>query len=373
MKTVEEVMKGVLSQPTAPYRENWVLSHIENELKKLSVPFFRDSWGNIVAGTSSPASLKKSKRVVLVAHTDHPGFHLLKEIEKNVWQAQWFGGVPPKTYLSQVAIHHPKNPGFVAKGQIISRKFFGPKKNLFLIKIKKNPFLLNSNCFGAFDYNGFVKRGSRIITRAADDLAGVTIILSTLARLKKTERKNILGLFTRAEETGFRGALGFIYKKILGPENTVISLEASRQLEGARIGSGPVIRLGDKRSLFDSTVTARLDEAAAYLSKRKKAFKVQRRIMNGGTCEATAFGLHGFRSSGIAVPLGHYHNQRPNGRPGPEFVDLRDVENAVRLCVEFYKQTHKGVDPISELVKKMSSGFKTDSKYLHQEVEFSYV
>jgi putative aminopeptidase FrvX len=238
MRTVEDVMKGVLSQPTAPYRENWVLHHIENELKKLSVPYFRDRWGNIIAGTTTPKALKSSKRVALVAHTDHPGFHLIKETRKGIWQAQWFGGVPPQTYLAKVAIYDPQKPALVAQGQIISKKFFGSKKNQFLIKIKDSRLILHADCFGAFAFKGFSKKGSRIITRAADDLAGVSIILATLARLSKKERKNILGVFTRAEETGFRGALGVIYGKLLGPQNSIISLEASRQLEGARIGQG---------------------------------------------------------------------------------------------------------------------------------------
>src|SRR5439155_1273907 len=101
---------------------------------------------------------------------------------------------------------------------------------------------------------------------------------------------------------GFRGALGIIYGKVFGSQSSVISLEASRQLPGARIGQGPVIRLGDKRTLFDSAVTSRLDLAAAHLQKRNKKFAVQRRIMNGGTCEATPFNLHGTPASGLAVP-----------------------------------------------------------------------
>ncbi len=369
IKSVEQIMKTIFSQPTAPFRENWVLNSIELELKSLRVPYFIDRWGNIIAGVSGPKTLKTSHRVALLAHTDHPGFHIEKKLGENLYLAQWFGGFPPKIFKAPVAIYNPQFPGERALGSIVSRKF--SKKTAFQIKLKeKSPFPINENCFGAFAYSGFTKIKSRVHTRAADDLSGVTIILSTFARLKAYEKKNMLGIFTRAEEVGFRGTLGIIYEKLLGKENSIISLEASRQLEGARIGQGPVIRLGDRKTLFDSFVTSRLDEAALVLMKKQKKFKVQRRIMNGGTCEATPFNLHNIKASGIAVPLGNYHNQRTDGRPGPEFIDLRDVERAVELCVEFYRQTAKKVDPIKVYMKKMASGFKADKKYFQKKVSF---
>ena len=80
--------------------------------------------------------------------------------------------------------------------------------------------------------------------------------------------------------------------------------------------------------------------------------------MNGGTCEATPFNLHHIKASGIAVPLGNYHNQRPNGKPGPEFIDIRDVERAVALCVEFYRQSAKNIDPIKDLWRKWPRDLK---------------
>jgi endoglucanase len=370
MPPLLNIMKGVLSCPTAPFRENWVLGFVEKELTQMKVPYFRDDLGNIIAGVKNKKALKKSSRVALLAHTDHPGFHILKAAGTKVFLAQWFGGHPPKTKNASVAIYNPKIPNQKASGKIISAKFFGKSKNLFKIKIVSSPFEISKECFGAFAYPGFSLRKKRIFTRAADDLAGVTIILGTLKGLSKNQRRQALGIFTRAEEVGFRGTLGIIYNNILGKQNSVISLEASRQLPGARIGLGPVIRLGDKRTLFDSTVTAILDSAAETLTKNKKSFKVQRRIMNGGTCEATPFNLHHIKSAGLAVPLGNYHNQRGTGHPGPEYVDFRDVQGAVDLCIEFYKQRSKKIDPIKDFLGKMKKGYNSDKKYFREKIRF---
>ena len=113
MQSVEQIMKNIFSQPTAPFRENWVLNSIEMELKNLRVPFFKDHWGNIIAGVKGPKSLKNSKRVALFTHTDHPGFHIEKKLKENLYQARWFGGFPPKTFKSSMAIY---NPNFLGKG-----------------------------------------------------------------------------------------------------------------------------------------------------------------------------------------------------------------------------------------------------------------
>jgi putative aminopeptidase FrvX len=232
----------------------------------------------------------------------------------------------------------------------------------------KSISLIDDQCFGTFAFPDFKMKRSLIFARAADDLAGVVAILATFERLNTSQRKNMLAVFTRAEETGFRGALGFLYSQILGAKNMAISLEASRALEGAEISQGPVIRLGDRRSLFNSDVVSRLDFAAESLKKRGK--KIQRRIMDGGVCEGTAFNFLGIKCGGLAIPLGNYHNQKPSGKPGPEFVCLNDLITEVDLCVEFYKNCEKKINPVKKYLTELEAGFKKDSSLLKRKISF---
>jgi hypothetical protein len=104
-----------------------------------------------------------------------------------------------------------------------------------------------------------------------------------------------------------------------------ISLEASRHGPGARLGGGPVVRLGDRQGPFAPDGSRRLDAIATRLLQGR----YQRRLMDGGSCEASAMLAHGLPTAGLALPLGNYHNQnldggqdasRPGG-PAPEFVD----------------------------------------------------
>ncbi len=68
-------------------------------------------------------------------------------------------------------------------------------------------------------------------------------------------------LFTRAEEIGFAGALAALKSKLpLAPMPT-LSLETSQARGFARVDGGPVVRVGDRLSIFDSRITHWLETA----------------------------------------------------------------------------------------------------------------
>jgi endoglucanase len=374
MKPLMTLTQEIFECPTAPFREGWVLEKIRLELMRLRVPYVEDKFGNIISGVKTLKGLsQKTSMVGLIAHTDHPGFHLTEQVAKNTWKARWLGGGPGHHMKgSWVRIHHPLLPDQSIRGKIVKSQGLGKDKrgcDWIWIQVKESQSdFLDTQCFGQFDYPGFYLRGKRIFTRAADDLAGLVTILATYERLPRPLRKHLLGIFTRAEEVGFRGALGVLYQKYLPRQGRYISLEASRTLPGARLGKGPVIRLGDRRSLFDSSTIWYLDRASQELQKQKK-LRFQRRIMDGGTCEATPFNLHGLKTAGLAVPLGNYHNQGKN-KPGPEYIDTRDLQAQVELCCEFLKQFLNQKDPDLQLDKTLLEGFKKDLKYFNQKFPF---
>src|SRR6185437_14124322 len=105
---------------------------------------------------------------------------------------------------------------------------------------------------------------------------------------------------------------------------------------GAEIGKGPVVRLGDRYTVFDSGALRIFSE----LALKRLPDKHQRRVMDGGTCEATAATVYGIPCVGISVPLGNYHNQSfeggPDSRgdlgPAPEFVHREDIAGLQELC-----------------------------------------
>ena len=179
---------------------------------------------------------------------------------------------------------------------------------------------------------GSISRRSPRISRSIDDLIGCAASLEALRRLARARAKtNVTVLLHRAEEVGFIGALELIRAGVADAADSVLSVEASRAIAGARPGRGPVIRLGDKATLFDPNLVALLDDAAATL--RKRGVRVQRARLTGGTCEATAYLAFGYETAGVAIPLVNYHNGGP-GRVAPEEVRLADLAGAVELLVE---------------------------------------
>lgn len=188
--------------------------------------------------------------------------------------------------------------------------------------------------FGTWGLVPFRQRGEMVYTKGADDLVGCAVILCALRELKQRGvQRSVRGFFTRAEEQGFIGTLGMIRGGSVPPSCKIVSVETSKALPGVVLGGGPVIRLGDRSSMFHHGMVIFMDHIARELKNGEPGFAYQRRVMDGGTCEATPYQLKGYVSGGIAVPLHNYHNQGKK-RIGAEGVHLRDVEGAVSLIVE---------------------------------------
>ncbi len=210
--------------------------------------------------------------------------------------------------------------------------------------------------FGGFGFRAPVwRRGERLYCPAADDLTGVFAIIETaraLWRRAANRDRAFIGLLTRAEEVGFVGAVAHLETGWLQQRRRsliAISLEASRTLPGAHIGKGPVVRLGDRRTVFDAGGLRLLSDLAGRVLPDAH----QRRIMDGGSCEATAMTAWGVPAIGLSVPLGNYHNQgfeggpdcRGPGGPAPEFVAIDDVAGLLRLCRALMKPGLAWEDP----------------------------
>ena len=220
--------------------------------------------------------------------------------------------------------------------------------------------------FGAWDLVPFRRRGALIETKAADDLVGCAVILSALKELKERGiQRGVRGIFTRAEEYGFLGTLGMIRSGYLPAETRIVSVETSKALPGVVLGGGPVIRLGDRASMFHHQMVFFMDYVAQELQKEDRRFIYQRRVMDGGTCEATPYQLQGHVAGGIAVPLHSYHNQGRE-RIGAEAVHIKDVEGAVRFLVEMVGRMGAFAVPAEELQRRLESAWQKFGPRLKQ-------
>jgi endoglucanase len=95
-------------------------------------------------------------------------------------------------------------------------------------------------------------------------------------------------------------------------------------------------------SVFDPDLTNAISLLMAEHERRQPRFRWQRKLMPGGTCEATAFGAYGYSATCLCLPLGNYHNMadidgvaagRRPAEVGPEFISLDDFHGLVEMLV----------------------------------------
>lgn len=327
--------RDLLSVPTAPYFEDGEIAVIERFVRERDgLELRRDEHHNLIVawkGTRKPRA--KERTLAFSAHLDHPGFRYDgKHAGKH--RATFLGGVPAR---------------FMAGASV---RFFAPGECKALATARVERVVEESDgglaceleafegravreMFGVFDLPDGAMRGTRLHARVCDDLMGAAAILAVLDELVRTKcERPCVGLFTRAEETGFVGCLGLVQSAALPRDLDVIGLECSPQRATAKVGLGPVIRVGDRRSVFDPFLTHHLQRAAENLSARVAAFVVQRALMDGGSCESTAYNAFGVRAGAACLALGNYHNCGPEDSVAAEYVDWTDFEGLVALLLE---------------------------------------
>lgn len=350
-----ELVRSITNIPTMSFREDGVATFVKFYAMALGLKTKVDKFGNLLVWLGS-----KPGGVTFTAHMDHPGFEIVGGKEGSATIALW-GKVDPKICEGAKAIFYTaEGPVRARIGKLEKRKKY-LNRSLFSVKAKAK---FAKGDFGHFDLPAFRLKGDRIETRAADNLMGVSAILDMFTRLGK-KAKGVCGLFTRGEEAGFLGAFGAMDTGLIPAEAPLIVLECSSAKHAkVGIGDGPVIRVGDWQSSYDPAIDRWIhDNAAAVLKKSGKSFKFQRELLPGGRCEACVYIAYGYRTGGIALPLGNYHNQGPRG-PAAEYVSHKDYENMVQLMMGLAKDKAPKKTFLRDQVKPIRKNFDKLKKKL---------
>jgi endoglucanase len=327
------VLRHIVSRPTAPFHEQAVAEAILGFLKELPhVAVRADKHGNLIARyeRTGPQGSPAAPRHAFAAHMDHPGWVRV--------DGEAFGPV--------AQLPGEKHP----------MQFLGGVPEAFLA----NPRVRGYGRFAMWDLPEFLVRDGLIHARACDDLVGCAVIVAMFMDLEESGAEGAcMGLFSRAEEVGFIGAMRLASSGLIPDDLTIISLETSAERPPAKIGDGPILRVGDRSSIFDSAATATLAQIAA-----EWRLPIQRCLMPGGTCEATAYQLCGFRSAALCVALGNYHNCGPENQIAAEYVSFADVQGLVRLCTRIAVSRAKKNQAVKALKKRLKTNAEKFKKML---------
>jgi len=306
-------LETVLRCPTAPFHEGHVHRLILDAVAASPrLKASEDAYGNLVV-TYGPGRPK----LLFTCHTDHPAL----EASGN-GTAVIRGGIRPKALRGSRLRLLDGAPAGARVGAVVFDGRPGVVKLLGTSIPKGTPLVLDLPAPTV---------GRHVRARAIDDLLAVAACLAMFDRLLAGRWKGTVGaLFTRAEEVGFAGAMGWVRATRNPRSTTVVNLEMSPARPHTPQGHGPILRVGDRMTCFSQEVLSELEATASKLAKSDRGFRWQRALMDGGACEATVYAHAGFRTGALCLPLMNYHNHAPDGGVTREYVNAADAENLVR-------------------------------------------
>lgn len=405
MPTIDERMRAqhlewllaVTQIPTASGREWRVVNWIRRwAAERPDLRLTEDGAGNLVLSPAEPwTSPSGGGPVFITAHLDHPAFVVERIVAPGVVELAFRGGVMDVYFRdAQVVIHtggRDDRPALTASARLSGVS--SPRGATF------TTYLADLDGAAGEEARESIAVGDVAVwslppaeiggdgvvrTCACDDLAAVAAALSAMDVLRMRRgagapTEDVRLLFTRSEEIGFTGAIAACRLETMPKGSRVIALENSRSFADSPIGGGPIVRVGDRLSIFDPRLTnacaKRAEDIAGHgagptASQRAsdiKGWKWQRKLMAGGACEATVFCAYGYSATCLCLPLGNYHNMADlaavqdgtydegrlgPARVGPEYIHRDDYHGLIDLLVAIGTSLPEG-DPALPRIEKL--------------------
>lgn len=333
--------------PTAAGREHRVIDWIRAWVAcRPDLCLSEDRAGNLViqprrvwtGGAKSSRGKAKPSAVYITAHLDHPAFVIERIIGPQTVEMSFRGGVMDEYFADARVVVHTAAESIGAtltgEGSGVGARDGSRLFKTYLADLddRENEEAMPHGPDvrigdvatwalppAAVDDQGLVH------TPVCDDLAAAAAALCAMDVLRGLasqgeKLQDVRLLFTRSEEIGFTGAIAACKLKTIERGARVVALENSRSYPDSPMGGGPIVRVGDRMSVFDPTLTAACAKRAEDISghaatphaKQKSSevagWKWQRKLMAGGACEATVFCAYGYRATCLCLPLGNYHN-----------------------------------------------------------------
>jgi len=356
----ERWLREITSLPTAAGHEDRVIARVEAWVgERDDLLLERDAAGNLTIRPREPWA--DNAPLLITAHLDHPAF-VVERVEGERTLVLAFRGGVMDDYFPGARVRVCPADGEPVSGTI-EREIEAEGSLFKQYRVEMDgPSGAGSGDVAVWDLPR-TEIGEDGIVRApaCDDLAALVAALAALDVLRDLKARGEVVqetrlLFTRAEEVGFVGAIGACKHGTIPPGARVIALENSRSFEDSPIGGGPILRIGDRMSVFSPGLTGAIATRAqqvfgrpAHLRASDKSSEMkgrpwQRKLMPGGACEATVFCAHGHEATCLCLPLGNYHNmadlkavQAGENTAPPridrEYIALADFQGLVDLLV----------------------------------------
>jgi len=355
----EAFLLEVTSLPTAAGREERVIAHIEAWVaeRRDRLVLSRDRIGNLTIARHDflESCAKGIKPLLITAHLDHPAFVVtgLRVAGKGKaagveLDLEFRGGVNDPYFVGAALEVFDRAGRNSCEARIVSLDAkTDPASKPFKTVVARlarpaDAAIVVTGSIARWQFPKAEVKAGLAHTHACDDLAALAAALVAFDTISRdTACAHVALLFTRSEEIGFIGAIGAAREGTVPKGARLLCLENSRSFPSdSPIGAGPIVRVGDRLSVFTPELTNRVGDLAAAHAKEHSAFRYQRKLMPGGACEATAFASFGLASTCVCLPLGNYHNMqdidgvaagKSKARVGREFISTNDFHWLVEL------------------------------------------
>lgn len=377
----------VTSIPTAAGCEHRVVAYIRDWVaRRPELSLTTDPAGNLVVAFTGACA---SQPLFITAHMDHPAFVIERIVAPGVVELSFRGGVmdiffqnaPITIYTRDNRIAHA-----TLTGECNTRSAAG-KHYLADVHLDDEPGAVAMKDLNVGDVATWLLDPAEVDaqgvlhTPACDDLAALAAALAAMDDLVAARRGgeqigDVRLLFTRAEEVGFVGAIAACKHQTMPRGSRIIALENSRAFSESPVGGGPIVRVGDRLSVFTPWLTGacaqRAEEifggpSAPVASQRAGSHNSrawQRKLMAGGACEASVFYNAGYEATCVCLPLGNYHNmadldnvQAGTNTTAPtiarEFIGVDDYHGLVDLLVACGQRLPEGTSKVTAMVDKL--------------------
>lgn len=360
----EKLLLELAAIPTAAGREGAVADFIERWVSARSrLELRRDRAGNLyVSRRDFKKACRKKAPLFVTAHLDHPAF-VVTAVKGRRLELDFLGGVHDKYFKGAALEVFTPDLARAFPARVLSLDPEAkPDKKAKALLSRPAPGVA-PGCLARWKFPApAIKKGLAHLP-ACDDLACAAAALLAYDKISKDGRfAHAALLFTRAEEVGFVGAIAAARSGAIPKNARLVCLECSRSFpHDSPIGAGPIVRVGDKRSVFSPELTNALSDLAAEYQKKHPAFCYQRKLMAGGSCEATGFAAYGFKSSCLCLPLGNYHNMadvdavaagRKKARVAPEFISAADFHGLTELLAAVVAGLDAPRQPLKRALEK---------------------
>lgn len=341
---MESTLKKLVDAESISGFENTIRDVMAGELKPHVDEIKTDRIGNLIArkGRGSP-------KIMLAAHMDELGLIVKHIDDKGFLRFDTIGGWDNRTLpATKVKIHGSNGPVI---GVVGSKPPHLMEQEELKVPVKLKDMFMDIGANGlkeaekagvsvgdfATRVAGFDRMlGTRVTGPGLDNRVGCTVLIEAVKRLKNF-KGTLYAVGTIQEEIGLVGVRGATFginpdaalaldTSIAGDTPEIKPSEASLE-----VGKGPVLGIKDAVSFMNPMVKKWLQESA-----KKARLKLQYDVMSGGAADSSAMPMirEGIPSGGLFVTTRHIHSVC-------EVVDMKDIEDTVKLVTEAVKNANK--------------------------------